>query len=73
MSRTTRQSGEQRPSGPYRPGNAELMQLKRELVAAHERHEAGNLARVLAAHPRHVAELTEFVAALAATSGYEAE
>jgi hypothetical protein len=51
----------------------ELRRLKMELVAARERAERGALPRMLAAHPGRVAELTEFAAALAATSGYERE
>jgi hypothetical protein len=42
-----------------------------ELVAACERGESGALGRILVAQPGHVAALTEFAAALAATSGYE--
>jgi transcriptional regulator with XRE-family HTH domain len=49
----------------------ELTRLKMELVAARERGESGALSSILVAHPGHVAALTEFAAALAATSGYE--
>lgn len=51
----------------------ELLRLKRELVAARERGEQGALGRVAAAHPAFVGELTEFAAAVVATSGYEHE
>lgn len=51
-------------------GERELTRLKMELVAARERGESGTLSRILVAHPGHVAALTEFAAALAATSGY---
>lgn len=60
--------------GAGQGGNgAELMRLKRELVAARERGEQGALGRVVAAHPAFVGELAEFAAAMAATSGYERE
>jgi transcriptional regulator with XRE-family HTH domain len=49
----------------------ELTRLKMEMVAARERGESGAISRTLVAHPGHVAALTEFAAALAATSGYE--
>lgn len=52
---------------------AELPRLKRELVAARERGEQGALGRVAAANPAYVGELTEFAAAMVATSGYEHE
>jgi transcriptional regulator with XRE-family HTH domain len=51
----------------------ELTRLKLDLVAAREQGEHGALGRLLAAHPGQGAALTEFAAALAATSGYERE
>lgn len=50
-----------------------LMRAKMEFVAARERGEAGALARTLASYPQHAFELTEFDAALTATTGYETE
>ncbi|HEY7835379.1 MAG TPA: helix-turn-helix domain-containing protein [Ktedonobacterales bacterium] len=64
---------------------AELARLKLELVAAQERGELvatreqtergerGALGRAVTAHPAVVGELTQFAAALVATSGYERE
>lgn len=51
----------------------ELTRLKLELVAAQEQGERGALGRAVMAHPRYVAELAEFAAALRATSSYEHE
>jgi hypothetical protein len=51
----------------------ELIELKRELAAAYDRGERGALARMLCSHPAHVGALSEFAAALVATSGYGAE
>lgn len=52
--------------------DSELTRLKLDLVAARERGERrGALAAALATHPQYVAELTQFAAGLAATSGYE--
>jgi transcriptional regulator with XRE-family HTH domain len=59
--------------GAHGKDERELTQVKMDLVAARERGERGALARALAAHPGHVAELTQFAAALVATSGYEHE
>jgi len=72
MSQTTSgRGGSARRS--HRAEDPELMRLKMELVAAREHGEGGALSRMLVAHPRHVAALTEFAAALVATSGYERE
>jgi transcriptional regulator with XRE-family HTH domain len=70
--------GPRRPATPAgtgvaREGLKELMRAKMELVAARERGERGALVRLLTAHPAHAAELSDFSAALVATSGYERE
>ncbi len=49
------------------------MQAKMEIVAARERGEQGTLMRLLQSYPRYAMELTEFNAALVATSSYEQE
>jgi len=70
--------GPRRPATPAaagvaREGLKELMRAKMELVAARERGERDALVRLLTAHPAHAAELSDFSAALVATSGYERE
>jgi hypothetical protein len=50
-----------------------LARLKLDLVAAYERGERDALGALLRAQQREIAALTEFRAALAATSGYERE
>jgi transcriptional regulator with XRE-family HTH domain len=60
-------------TGAHDERDGDLTHIKMDLVAARERGEHGALARALAAHPRHVAELAQFAAALVATSGYEHE
>ncbi len=50
-----------------------LLRAKMELVAASERGDSNALSSILATHPRQVGELTEFRAALLATSSYEHE
>jgi hypothetical protein len=67
-----------RPATPAAAGVArdelkELMGAKMELVAARERGERDTLMRLLTAHPTHAAALSDFSAALVATSGYEHE
>jgi transcriptional regulator with XRE-family HTH domain len=54
-------------------GGDELMQAKLEIVSARERGEQGTLVRLLQSYPRYALELTEFSAALVATSSYEHE
>jgi transcriptional regulator with XRE-family HTH domain len=49
------------------------MEIKMELTAAYDRGEHGALTRVLKANPVYAAPLSEFAAALVATSGYESE
>ncbi len=70
--------GPRRPAPPAAAGVArdalkELMRAKMELVAARERGERDTLVRLLTAHSVHAAELSDFSAALVATSGYERE
>jgi transcriptional regulator with XRE-family HTH domain len=72
MSQTTSGRGRSAKRS-LRAEDPELMRLKMELVAAREHGEGGALSRMLVAHPRHVAALAEFAAALVATSGYERE
>jgi len=67
-----------RPAPPAAAGLARdelnaLMGAKMELVAARERGERDALVRLLGAHPAHAAALSDFSAALVATSGYERE
>lgn len=67
-----------RPAPPAAAGLARdelnaLMGAKMELVAARERGERDALVRLLSAHPAHAAALSDFSAALVATSGYERE
>ncbi len=50
-----------------------MMRAKMALVAAGERGEPGALGTILAEYPTQVSELTEFRAALLATSSYEHE
>jgi hypothetical protein len=50
-----------------------MMRAKMALVAAGERGESGALGTILAEYPAQVGELTEFRAALLATSSYEHE
>jgi phage head maturation protease len=58
--------------GGQGPDSGTLMRLKMELVAAREQSGGpGTLGRLAAAHPALAPELTEFAAALVATSGYE--
>jgi transcriptional regulator with XRE-family HTH domain len=74
MAQTPRQQGQATRRVASRTAEGEaLMRAKMELVAARERGEASALARLLAAYPAEVAELTEFSAALVATTGYERE
>src|SRR5258708_35502865 len=49
------------------------MRAKMELGAASERGETGALTRMLQRYPGHAPALTEFGAALVATSSYDAE
>src|SRR5579862_6194736 len=51
-------------------GKDELRRAQMELVAARERGETGVLPALLARLPQHAAALTDFDAALLATSGY---
>jgi transcriptional regulator with XRE-family HTH domain len=72
------QGSRQAKQGTRRAGDrgvpaAELMRAKMELVAARERGEAGALTRMLQRYPGHAPALTEFGAALVATSSYDAE
>jgi transcriptional regulator with XRE-family HTH domain len=71
MGQTTRRGGGSRKGG--QADGRELMRVKMELVAARERGERSALSLALAAHPGYVAELTEFAAAVTATSSYEHE
>jgi transcriptional regulator with XRE-family HTH domain len=64
MTRTPRNAPARRPE----PADGELTQLKMELVAARERGERHALLRLLASHPQYAQELTQFSAALIATS-----
>lgn len=73
MARTSQRAGSGSGDGPGRAQAQVLVELKRELAAADARGERGALAKMLGAHPAHVAALSEFAAALAATSGYESE
>lgn len=70
--------GPRRPAPPAAAGVArdalkEVMRAKMELVAARERGERDTLVRLLTTHSVHAAELSDFSAALVATSGYEHE
>ena len=57
------------PAASPRPEvDNELTRLKMELVAARERGEQRALSRLLASHPQYAGELTQFSAALLATS-----
>ena len=74
----TRRGPRRRPATPAAAGVArdelkELMSAKMELVAARERGEPGALVRLLTTHPTHAAALSDFSAALVATTGYERE
>lgn len=70
MGQTT---SERRRGGGQHPNGDELMRLKLALVAARKQGERGALSQMLATHPQHVAELTQFAASLTATSSYERE
>ncbi|HEV2237445.1 MAG TPA: helix-turn-helix transcriptional regulator [Ktedonobacterales bacterium] len=68
--KTTR--GHAAAPGGQGPDGGTLMRLKMELVAAREQPRAqGTLGRLAMAHPTLAPDLTEFAAALVATSGYE--
>ena len=70
----TRNGARRAPSSAGKRISAgQLLAAKMEMVAAREGGEAGAVLRVLTAHPNATAELTEFNAALVATSGYERE
>src|SRR5262245_6420620 len=58
------------PAAPHRQQAAdnELTRLKMELVAARERGETRALPQMLASHRKYASELTEFSAALTATT-----
>lgn len=73
MARTSRRAGERMGADQRPPQVGELMELKMELAAAYDRGERGALARLVGAHPAQVGALSEFEAALMATSGYETE
>src|SRR5579871_1788650 len=74
MAQRSKQVGRSTRSASARVGGREaLMRAKMELVAASERGESGALHTVLTAHPAQISELTEFRAALLATSSYEHE
>jgi transcriptional regulator with XRE-family HTH domain len=51
----------------------ELMQAKMALVAAQEQNEAEAFTNIVGTYPSYLPELTEFNAALIATSGYDLE
>lgn len=61
------------PTTGKRVSAGQLLLAKMEMVAARERGESGALLRVLTTYPQVTAELTEFNAALVATTGYERE
>ena len=71
--RTPRRPATPAAAGMARDDLKELMRAKMELVAARERGERETLVRLLTAHPAHAAALSDFSAALVATSGYERE
>lgn len=73
MARTSRRASSGSGDGQQPVQSRELFDLKMQLAAAYDRGERGALSRVLSAHPAHVAALSEFAAALVATSGYETE
>jgi hypothetical protein len=73
MARTARRTGDAMSEGQQQRQARELIGLKMELAAAGDRGERGALTRVLAEHPGHVVALSEFAAALVATSGYQSE
>jgi hypothetical protein len=73
MARTSRRADDGMGGQQQVPQGRELMELKMALAASYERGERGALGRILSAHPGHVAELSEFAAALVATSGHETE
>lgn len=73
MTQVSKQTGRSTRRAANRISGDELMRAKLELVAARERGEAGALARLLQNYPRYTLELTEFGAALVATSSYEME
>src|SRR5690242_6131374 len=71
--RTPRRPATPAAAGAGRDELKALMGAKMELVAARERGERDALMRLLTAHPAYAVELSDFSAALVATSGYERE
>jgi hypothetical protein len=74
MAQQAKRAGHSPRSASARTGSREtMMRAKMALVAASERGEPGALGTILAEYPTQVGELTEFRAALLATSSYEHE
>lgn len=75
MTQGSRQTGQRsRGAAARSAGSGDVLtRAKMEFVAARERGEPSALASTLASYPQHAFELTEFDAALTATTGYENE